>query len=260
MGGLHTREREEWIIPPVLNEEASPGQPGQVRPVREGPQTRERAAATSGRPGSDGTSEENVAIMQATTQALTRWSSAASSRLRPPPPENPKVDSRSASTPGLTRQDVQRHQIIGQHRPGQGLPESPGRLGEGVLVKSGGEVELLVRAGGQILLTPQGRVRVEHGPRVAGWDGTDRTGGCPRRTCRGPARRSPVGPTRWRGLDPNTRAARSWAALGWAPSPSSTSCSPPIERTPPWQCMPSTPGRSPVTPVGRSNQPVVSGP
>jgi hypothetical protein len=47
---------------------------------------------------SAGTSEAKVAIMQLTTHAAIRWSNAASSRPRPPPPEKPNVPSRAGST------------------------------------------------------------------------------------------------------------------------------------------------------------------
>ena len=68
--------------------------------------------------------------MQATTHAShpvvqRGQQQAATPSAREPEGRQPVcVDAR------LTRQDVQRHQIIGQHGPGQGLPECPGRLGQ----------------------------------------------------------------------------------------------------------------------------------
>ena len=54
-----------------------------------------------------------------------------------------------------------RDEIVGEYRPGKGLTEDTGRLGDGVLMKTGGQVELLVQTESLALLAPQGPVGLE---------------------------------------------------------------------------------------------------
>ena len=100
VGRRHPGRRKELVLLAVLDQE-----PGPALAVTSG------QSVSDHRPGtwssqewvssSPGTREAKVAIMAVTTAAETEGSRAASSRLRPPPPENPKVPSRPGSTPSV---------------------------------------------------------------------------------------------------------------------------------------------------------------
>ena len=142
--------------------------------------------------------------MQATTHALDSMvergeqQAAAPAAGEPEGRESVRVD---AIGPG---QYVEGHQIVGEHGPGKGLPEGAGRLGDRVFVKARrpGRTARPRSGSGPAHATAPRTPRAF--PRVAGSDATGRTSGCPRRTCRGPARRSPAGPAHWPGRGPNT--------------------------------------------------------
>ena len=151
---LHPGPRKQLVISPYWTR-------NRARPIA----VRSGQSVSDHRPGtwssqecvssSAGTREAKVAIMQLTTDAATWWSRAASSRLRPPPPENPKVPETRRIDAVLGGEHPQRHQVVGQHGPGERLAQRAGRLGQRVLVPAGDDVEPLVLGGPGALLPPQ---------------------------------------------------------------------------------------------------------
>ena len=254
MSRLHPGAREELVVGPVLDQEAGPAQGGQVRPVGQRPQSGHvqqpgvgvqlgrHQRGEGGHHAADHARRDPV-IERRQQQAAA----AAAGEAEGPETRRDRRRPSAASTPNAD-------QVVGQHRAGERLAECAGGLGHRVLVQARQRRRTVRPRWERCPAAATGPPEPRAEPRAEGWDATGRSAGCPRRRCRAPARRGRVEPDRSPGPDRSSTRSRSQTARGLASAPRSTNCSPPTERTPPWQCSPSTAGQA-ANVAGRAQQP-----